>query len=262
MKYDSRICFHFTLLFIVLFSQINSTSPEKMPDHLHKEYTLKGRIPVVSWYIDSSYSPSTPVFYSAEQIEQYMEKVKNREEFYYGATDNYLYAALDRYSHQINGKEVAVMGSTIPVYESMILVRNGFPTTIEYNKIVTDHPILKTITVEEYEQNPKKFDAILSISSYEHDGLGRYGDPLNPKGDLIAMQKTKKMLNKGGLLFLAVPVGMDCVFWNAHRVYGRLRFPLLIDGWEVVDTFGFSESDFKASYYHIHQPVFVLRPRD
>jgi len=27
------------------------------------------------------------------------------------------------------------------------------------------------------------FDMVFSFSSIEHDGLGRYGDPLNPNGD-------------------------------------------------------------------------------
>ena len=35
------------------------------------------------------------------------------------------------------------------------------------------------------EQN-LNFDAVVSFSSIEHSGLGRYGDALNPWGDLIA----------------------------------------------------------------------------
>jgi hypothetical protein len=30
------------------------------------------------------------------------------------------------------------------------------------------------------------FDAIVTFSSVEHSGLGRYGDALNPWGDIIA----------------------------------------------------------------------------
>ena len=37
------------------------------------------------------------------------------------------------------------------------------------------------------ERRPKlNFDAVVSFSSIEHSGLGRYGDALNPWGDLIA----------------------------------------------------------------------------
>jgi hypothetical protein len=32
----------------------------------------------------------------------------------------------------------------------------------------------------------EKFDAVVSFSSIEHSGLGRYGDGLNPWADLVA----------------------------------------------------------------------------
>ena len=77
------------------------------------------------------------------------------------------------------------------------------------------------MTPSEYDQNPMLFDAAFSISSFEHDGLGRYGCLINPWGDIQAMQKTKKMLKPGALLFIAVPIGKDRVYWNAHRIYGK-----------------------------------------
>lgn len=44
----------------------------------------------------------------------------------------------------------------------------------------------------------------------------RYGDPVNPVGDLQTMAQISCSLKPGGFLFLAVPVGRDLVFWNAH----------------------------------------------
>lgn len=46
------------------------------------------------------------------------------------------------------------------------------------------------------------------MHSFDHDGLGRYGDPLNPTADLQAMQTVQQVLYDGGLLFLTVPIGM------------------------------------------------------
>jgi hypothetical protein len=37
--------------------------------------------------------------------------------------------------------------------------------------------------------NLEPFDAMVSFSSLEHSGLGRYGDGLNPWADLITMAK-------------------------------------------------------------------------
>lgn len=55
--------------------------------------------------------------------------------------------------------------------------------------------------------NKTHFEAVISLSSFDHDGLGRYGDPINPDGDLEAMKTVRSVLNEQGLLFLTVPIG-------------------------------------------------------
>ena len=39
----------------------------------------------------------------------------------------------------------------------------------------------------------------MSISSFEHDGLGRYGDPVNAFGDFEAMTEMESIITEGGL---------------------------------------------------------------
>jgi len=138
-----------------------------------------------------------------------------------------------------------------------MLIFGGKPTTIEYNKIISEDKRLVTMTVQEYGQQTIKFDASFSISSFEHDGLGRYGDPLNPEGDLLAMKNMKSILKTNGILFLSVPVGRDTLIWNARRIYGSVRLPLLLKNCEVIETFGFDECQFIKSDHN--EPVFVLR---
>ena len=53
----------------------------------------------------------------------------------------------------------------------------------------------------------------------EHVGLGRYGDPLDPDGDLGAMGELKRVLAPGGDLLFVAPVGRPRIVFNAHRVY-------------------------------------------
>jgi SAM-dependent methyltransferase len=53
----------------------------------------------------------------------------------------------------------------------------------------------------------------------EHVGLGRYGDPLDPNGDLKAVAELARVLAPGGTLLFVVPVGRPRVMFNAHRVY-------------------------------------------
>ncbi len=53
----------------------------------------------------------------------------------------------------------------------------------------------------------------------EHVGLGRYGDALDPNGDLKAMSELQRVLAPGGSLLLVVPVGKPRIMFNAHRIY-------------------------------------------
>lgn len=49
----------------------------------------------------------------------------------------------------------------------------------------------------------------------------RYGDPLAPWADVDSMRTLlHNHMNPRGLMFLSVPVGLDTVVFNAHRIYG------------------------------------------
>lgn len=246
----------FTLLTGLLYAQ----PPQQIPYNLYNSFTLNGQVPVLHWYIDNSQPNQNPSFYSQNEINSYILKVAKREVNYYGNTDTWLYQALTAFP--IQGKTVGIIGSVEPWYESVILAFGGKPVTIEYNKILTDDPRLTLLTAAEYEKDPIQFDVVLSISSTEHDGLGRYGDPINPTADLEFMAKIKnQMLKPGGHLILAVPVGRDCLVWNAHRIYGPRRLSLLLDGWQTIDTFGFDPLLFNLNLGdQSYQPVFLLMP--
>ena len=69
---------------------------------------------------------------------------------------------------------------------------------------------------------PFENNSIQSLSCMhvlEHVGLGRYGDPIDPEGDLKAMKELQRVLAPGGRLLFVVPVGRPRVVFNAHRVY-------------------------------------------
>jgi hypothetical protein len=55
----------------------------------------------------------------------------------------------------------------------------------------------------------------------EHIGLGRYGDPINPDADLVAMGELQRCLAVRGHLLFVVPIGTPRVCFNAHRVYSK-----------------------------------------
>ena len=69
---------------------------------------------------------------------------------------------------------------------------------------------------------PFPSDSVSSLSCMhvvEHVGLGRYGDPIDPRGDLKAIAELGRVLAPGGTLLFVVPVGRPKIAFNAHRIY-------------------------------------------
>lgn len=62
-------------------------------------------------------------------------------------------------------------------------------------------------------------NSISCMHVIEHIGLGRYGDPLDPLGDIKAMQELQRVVAPGGTLLLVTPVGKPTLRFNAHRIY-------------------------------------------
>ena len=110
-------------------------------------------------------------------------------------------------------------------------------TTVEYNELSYDHPLVRrvhpskillanhlsqitTATPTTFIVPQGGFDVAFSMSSFDHDGLGRYGDPINPEADISASHMVQCVVKPGALFFLTVPIGPDVVVFNLHRRYG------------------------------------------
>lgn len=65
----------------------------------------------------------------------------------------------------------------------------------------------------------KSIKSLSCMHVVEHVGLGRYGDSLDPDGDLKAIAELKRVLCVGGSLLFVVPVGRPKIMFNAHRIY-------------------------------------------
>ncbi len=63
-------------------------------------------------------------------------------------------------------------------------------------------------------------DSVSCLHAIEHFGLGRYSDPINPNGHLVAFENLIKILEPGGVLYISFPIGnKNEVHFNAHRVF-------------------------------------------
>ena len=141
---------------------------------------------------------------------------------------------------QVKNGHVLVIGSQSPWIEAILLVLGAKKiTTLEYSKIISQHPQIDIVTPEELRKqfnagNIPQFDAMVSFSSLEHSGLGRYGDALNPYGDLITMAKTWCLTRPGGRALVGIPSGMDLINFNANKLYGRIMLPHLFANWNQI----------------------------
>ncbi|CAG2187558.1 unnamed protein product [Mytilus edulis] len=218
-------------------------APKSIPKNLMIEYTMNNRIPVKYWYFDSKYLGKTarsPVW-TEKGIEDWIISAKQGKlRGNYGAGEtNALRDALKHAPGIVDGR-VMVIGSENPWVEACVLeagAREVF--TLEYGSIKSEHPKVKTIVPLDFRMRYLNntlgtFDAIVTFSSIEHSGLGRYGDALNPWGDIIAIARAWCVTKPGGSLTIGVQYNYDHEFlrFNADRWYGKIRYPYLTTNWK------------------------------
>ncbi|MGI8820717.1 MAG: DUF268 domain-containing protein [Chthoniobacterales bacterium] len=82
-------------------------------------------------------------------------------------------------------------------------------------------------------------EALPSLSSLcvvEHIGLGRYGDPLDPRGSEKAFAELMRVVAPGGDLYVSVPVDdINRTYFNAHRAFAEDYLLTLFSPFVVVE---------------------------
>jgi SAM-dependent methyltransferase len=77
-------------------------------------------------------------------------------------------------------------------------------------------------------------ESISCLHTIEHVGLGRYGDPIDPNGDIKAIDELKRVTAKKGSLLFVVPIGETaCIKFNAHRIYTYDQVTSLFSGFSL-----------------------------
>jgi SAM-dependent methyltransferase len=88
------------------------------------------------------------------------------------------------------------------------------PAALKLSHLSTDHADLVSLPFED-----RSIHSLSCMHVVEHVGLGRYGDTLNPDGDLQAIGELQRVLATGGSLLFVVPVGRPKIMFDAHRIY-------------------------------------------
>lgn len=246
--------------------------PRTIPNDLFDAFTMRGTATVEQWYFQERYSGRDALAndWSALGLDARVNARTAADSVNDLATytvDSALYvdSVLQRYADFINGSVGLVWGSEKPWAEILLARRGATATlTVEYGRVHSTHASIHATTPQHFAafmlQHAKKFDFAFTYSSLEHSGLGRYGDLLNPYGDIEAASQTWCALRPGGLFFLGVPAGdsrasQDKVVWNAHRLYGPERLAQMFAGYEYVDMHVNTNEQFR----HFVHVVYVLR---
>lgn len=165
--------------------------PVDIPHHMRAAFTFDGLINVSSFYSSQKYlnhKAMVSTIWSYDYVNDLIAKAARRElEGPYGVSEtNWVIEGLAKMS--LNGADVLVIGSENPWVEACVLAAGAYNvTTLEYGQIIRQHPQITTVTPSElrirFHEFISRFDAVVTFSSVEYSGLGRYGDAINPYGD-------------------------------------------------------------------------------
>jgi hypothetical protein len=62
-----------------------------------------------------------------------------------------------------------------------------------------------------------------------------------------------------------MPIGQDTLVWNANRIYGKIRLPLLLEKFKIIEWIGGDESALnvqpKYSGFWVPQPILICQKK-
>ena len=219
-------------------------APEYIPDELWEDFTMNGRVKVKDFYLNQAYlgGKAMKSIWTIEDVENKIDLAKRGElSGNYGKSETNALRDGLRHAPLIPNGRILVIGSENPWVEACVLEAGAREVvTLEYGAIESQHPKIRTMVPYEFRQKYLNgtlgtFDGIVTFSSVEHSGLGRYGDALNPWADIITIARAWCVTRKGGSLTIGVMYdrGKDYIEYNAHRVYGKIRYPYLTTNWQL-----------------------------
>jgi hypothetical protein len=177
--------------------------------------------------------------------------------------------SLDKLSTDLSEKKILVIGSITPWIECFLLSKGASKVYItDINEIMVENDNI--IFINENDIINHNFDFILSYSSIEHIGLGRYGDKIDENGDINYMNNLYDVLNKNTTLLISIPVYINYIvegIW--HRIYDKSRIEKLFEKYDIVFSIKNGvlnenidyEFDTFYEYTWQNQPTIVLKKK-
>ncbi len=104
------------------------------------------------------------------------------------------------------------------------------PAHLQLNNYASDFADLKKLPFEN-----NSVESISCMHTIEHIGLGRYGDELDVRGDIKAIDELIRVTAPNGTILFVTPVGKPKIEFNAHRIYSFEQITEYFKGCELVE---------------------------
>lgn len=163
---------------------------------------------------------------------------RGQHDFSYPGHDGAVWRALERLVPERELSDGADIGCETGAFPAMQIAAGiGSCTVFEVRRTQVNHARVRVRMQDlaSAENVQPEFDLITCLSTIEHVGLGRYGDPLDPWGDLKLAENVRRLLRPGGVLLLSFPQGRGCVVFNKHRIYTGYRRSALFGDLRLVE---------------------------
>ncbi|MBN1898234.1 MAG: DUF268 domain-containing protein [Spirochaetes bacterium] len=200
-----------------------------IPEKLKAEFR-KGFYPhrPAFWLEDISYQRTS----IKPDIEKCLSEIKKgRRQFSYPDHDALVFRILKKVIKKYDLKQGADIGCASGYFPAMQIACGIEKCDIfEIRDLKIEHPKIE-VRIEDLSVKKTlkpRYDLITCLSTVEHIGLGRYGDPLDPRGDIQMAENIFQLLKPGGIVLISFPVGKGSVVFNAHRIYSGYRIDQLL----------------------------------
>lgn len=256
----------------ILLGRVSPKMPPKtMPEEMKEFFSMQNHhLPITDGYRDQSAPATTdkPMIWTTsllnglindarrwpgagERAFKHWRTMHPNEDPYKSARE--VMEFMSTHKDEIKKKRCAVIGSEVPWVEAILLAVGAEQvTTVEYAKIVSEDSRVRIMHPDDlaalYKENSthKPFDCVVSFSSLEHAGLGRYGDIVDPWADLRAMAEYQCLSTPGAAFFIGVEtkwkrelkkVRSSAYFYPINKTTGKkrktgIKKDIWTDSWE------------------------------
>jgi SAM-dependent methyltransferase len=104
------------------------------------------------------------------------------------------------------------------------------PAHLQLSNFASDFADLKKLPFES-----NSIESVSCMHTIEHIGLGRYGDEIDVKGDIKAIEELRRVSQPGGSILFVTPVGKPRIEFNAHRIYSFEQIIGYFTGCELIE---------------------------